>query len=104
MQEGISRNRRYIEEIEPSVKINVEAKIFLTQNILRIQETIKRPNLRIIETEEDEESQLPGPENIFNKITEEKYPNLKNKMSIKVQKQLQEHKIDWTRKESSLTT
>lgn len=71
MQEGISRNRRYIEEIEPSVKINVEAKIFLTQNILRIQETIKRPNLRIIETEEDEESQLPGPENIFNKITEE---------------------------------
>jgi hypothetical protein len=88
MQEGISRNRRYIEEIEPSVKINVEAKIFLTQNILRIQETIKRPNLRIIETEEDEESQLPGPENIFNKITEEKFLQPKERDAYKHKRNL----------------
>jgi hypothetical protein len=31
-----------------------------------------RPNLKIIGIEESEESQLKGPKNIFNKITEER--------------------------------
>lgn len=31
---------------------------------------MKRPNLRIIVIEENEDSQLIGPENIFNKIIE----------------------------------
>jgi hypothetical protein len=31
---------------------------------------MKRPNLKIIGIEEGEESQLKGPENIFNKIIE----------------------------------
>ena len=46
---------------------------------------MKRPNLKIIGIEEGEESQLKGPENIFNKITEELFPNLKIRMVIKVQ-------------------
>jgi hypothetical protein len=46
---------------------------------------MKRPNLRIIEPEENEDSQLKGPENIFNKIIEENFPNLKKEMTIKVQ-------------------
>jgi hypothetical protein len=46
---------------------------------------MKRPNLRIIRIEEDEDSQLKGPENVFNKITEENFPNLKKMMDIKVQ-------------------
>ena len=37
---------------------------------------MKRPNLRIIGIEE--EVQLKGTENIFNKITEENFPNLKD--------------------------
>jgi hypothetical protein len=32
---------------------------------------MKRPNLRIMGIEEGEYTQLKGPENIFNKITEE---------------------------------
>jgi hypothetical protein len=36
-----------------------------------------RLNLRIIGTEESEDSQLKRPINIFNKIIEEKFPNLK---------------------------
>jgi hypothetical protein len=32
---------------------------------------MKRPNLKVIGVEEEEESQLKGPENIFNKIIEE---------------------------------
>jgi hypothetical protein len=35
--------------------------------------------------EKCEESQLQGPENIFNKIIEEKFPNLKKKMPINIQ-------------------
>jgi hypothetical protein len=44
---------------------------------------MKRPKLRIIGTEKD--SQLKEPENILNKIIEEKCPNLRNDMPIKVQ-------------------
>jgi hypothetical protein len=34
---------------------------------------MKRSNLRIIRIEEEEDSQLLGPENIFNKIIEENF-------------------------------
>ena len=44
---------------------------------------MKRPNLRIIE--EDEDSQIKGLENIFNKIIEENFPNLKKNMPINIQ-------------------
>ena len=46
---------------------------------------MKRPNLRIIRIEENKDSQLKGPENVFNKIIEENFPNLKKEMDIKVQ-------------------
>ena len=46
---------------------------------------MKRPNLKIIGIEEGEESQLNGSENIFNKIIEENFPNLKEEMVINVQ-------------------
>ena len=45
----------------------------------------KRPNLRIIGIEEGKDSQLKGPENIFNKITEEKFFDLKTDRPRKVQ-------------------
>jgi hypothetical protein len=45
---------------------------------------MKRPNLRITGIKENEDSQLKGPENVFNKITEENFPNLKKEMAIKV--------------------
>jgi hypothetical protein len=46
---------------------------------------MKRTNLRIIRIEENEDSQLKGPENVFNKIIEENFPNPKKEMAIKVQ-------------------
>jgi hypothetical protein len=45
---------------------------------------MKRPNLRILRIE-NKYSQLKGPENVFNKIIEENFPNLKKEMAIKVQ-------------------
>jgi hypothetical protein len=67
------------------VKENTKHKKFLTQNILEIQDTMQTPNLRITETEESKDSQLKGPENIFNKIIEENFSNLKKDMAIEVQ-------------------
>jgi len=46
---------------------------------------MRRPNLRIIGIEESEDSQLKGPVNIFNKIIEENFPNLKQEMPINIQ-------------------
>jgi hypothetical protein len=46
---------------------------------------MKRTKLRIIRIEENNDSQLKGPENVFNKIIEENFLNLKKEMSIKVQ-------------------
>jgi hypothetical protein len=46
---------------------------------------MRRPNLRIIGIEECKDFQLKGPINVINKIIEENFPNLKNKMPINIQ-------------------
>ena len=74
-----------IKEIDTTVN-NITFKNFLTQNIQEIWATMKRPSLRILGIEE--ESQLKGPENIFNKIIEEKIP--KENMPVR-HKKLTEH-------------
>jgi hypothetical protein len=67
------------------VEENSNHKKLLTQSIQEIQDTMKRPNLRIIRIEPNEGSQFKGPKNVFNKITEESFPNLRKEMAIKVQ-------------------
>jgi hypothetical protein len=49
----------------------------LTQNIQEIQDKMRRPNLGMIGIDENESFQLKGSVNIFNKIIEENFPNLK---------------------------
>ena len=46
---------------------------------------MRRPNLRIIGVYENEEFQLKRPANIFNKIMEENFPNLKKDMPMNIQ-------------------
>ena len=46
---------------------------------------MRRPNLRIIGVDENEDFQLKGPVNIFNKIIEENFPNLKKEMPVNIQ-------------------
>jgi hypothetical protein len=46
---------------------------------------MKTANLRIIGIEENKDSHLKGPENVFNKIIEENFPNLTKEMAIKLQ-------------------
>jgi hypothetical protein len=59
--------------------------MILTQNNQEILDTMRRPNLQIIEVDENEDFQLKGPANIFNKITEENFPNLKKEMPMNIQ-------------------
>ena len=85
MEERISGAEDTIENIDTTVKENAKCKKLLTQNIQEIQDTMRRPNLRIIGIEDSEDSQLKGPVNIFNKIIEENFPNLKKEMPMNIQ-------------------
>jgi hypothetical protein len=46
---------------------------------------MRRPNLQIIGVDENEDFKLKGPANIFNKIIEQNFPNLKNVMPMNIQ-------------------
>jgi hypothetical protein len=86
IEERISEAEDTMENIDTTVKENAKWKKLLAKNIQEIQDLIKRPNLRIIGIEKSEDSQLKGPVNIFNKIIEENFPNLKAEMPMNIQK------------------
>ena len=85
MEERISGAGDTIENIDTTVKENAKCKKILTQTIQEIQDTMRRPNLRIIGIEESEDSQIKGPVNIFNKIIEENFPKVKKEMPMNIQ-------------------
>jgi hypothetical protein len=51
-----------------------------------LSDSIKRPNVRVMGTEEGEEVQTKGRCNIFNKIIIDKFPNLEKVLPIQIQK------------------
>ena len=73
----------YKQTMDSTVKENAKSKKLVTQNT--IQDTMRRPNLRIIGIDESEDLQLKGPANIFNKTMEENFPNLKREMPMNIQ-------------------
>ena len=73
MEERISGAEDSIGNMDTTIKENAKCKKILTQNIQEIQDTMRRPKLRIIGVDENEEFQLKGPANIFNKIIEENF-------------------------------
>ena len=85
IEQRVSDVEDTIEKIDSSIKENTKTKKIITQNVQEIWDTMKRPNLRIIGIEEGEEYQLKGTENIFNKIKEENFPNLKKEIPMKIQ-------------------
>ena len=70
---------------DKTVREDTKSKKLLTQNVQEIQDTIRRPNLRIIGIEEGEEYQLRSTVNIFNKIVEGNLSALKNEMTMNIQ-------------------
>jgi hypothetical protein len=74
-----------IGNMDTTIKENAKCKKILTQNIQEIQDIMRRPNLRIIGVDENEDFQIKGPVNIFNTIIEENLPNLKKVMPMNIQ-------------------
>jgi hypothetical protein len=85
MEERISGAEDSRENISTTIKENTKCKKILTQNIQEIQDTMRRPNLLIIGEDENEDFHLKGPANIFNKIIEQNFPNLKKEMPMNIQ-------------------
>jgi predicted RNase H-like nuclease (RuvC/YqgF family) len=61
MGEIISGGEDSIKNMDTTIKENAKCKKTLTQNIYEIQDTMKRPNLRIIGIDESEDFQFQGP-------------------------------------------
>ena len=74
-----------IGNMDTAIKENAKCKKILTQNIQEIQDIMRRPNLRIIGVDENEDIQIKVPVNIFNTIIEENLPNLKKVMPMNIQ-------------------
>jgi len=74
-----------IENMGTTIKENGKYKKILSQNIQEIPDTMRRPNLWLIGIDENEDFQLKGQANIFNKIIEENFPNLKKEMPMNIQ-------------------
>jgi chromosome segregation ATPase len=84
MEERISGAEDFMENISTKIKDNAKCKKILTQNIQEIQDAMRRPHLQIIGVDENEDFQLKWPANIFNKILEENFPNLKKEIPMKM--------------------
>ena len=81
---------KLIEENFPNLKKEMPMNIQETyrtpkQEIQEIQDTMKRPNLRIICIDESADLHLQGPAHIFNKIMEENFPNQKRELLMNIQ-------------------
>jgi hypothetical protein len=72
IEERISGAEDSIENIDTTIKENAKCKKILTQYIQEVQDTIGRPNIRIISIGEKEDLQINGQVNIFNKRLKKK--------------------------------
>jgi hypothetical protein len=69
--------------MDTTIKEHEKCKKILKQNTQEIRETMRRPNLRIIGIDENED--FKGPVNIFNKIIAENFPNQKKEMPMNIE-------------------
>jgi hypothetical protein len=84
LDERISGVEDSRENIDKTVKENAKCRKLINQMIQEIQNTKRKPNLRIIGIEESEDSQLKGTVHFCNKIMEENFPILKEEMPINI--------------------
>jgi prefoldin subunit 5 len=98
MEERISGAEDYIGNMDTTIIENAKCKNILTQNIQEFQDKMRILNLRIIGIDENEDFQLKGPVNIFIKIIEENFPNLKKEMPMNIQEAYRTpHRLDQKR-------
>jgi hypothetical protein len=85
IEERISSAEESIGNMDTTIEENAKWKKILPHNIHQIPDKTRRPNLRLIGIDENEHLQLKRPANIFNKIIEETFPNLKKEMTMNIQ-------------------
>jgi chromosome segregation ATPase len=85
IEERISGAEDIIENIDTTVKENAKMQKAPNPKHPGNPGHNEKSNRRIIDIEESEDSQLKGPVNIFNKIIEEIFPNIKKEMTINIQ-------------------
>jgi hypothetical protein len=85
MEKRISGTKDSIENMDTTIKENAKCKKISTQNIKEIPDTMRRPNLRIIGIDENEDFQIKGPANISKIIKVQNFPNLKKEMPMNIQ-------------------
>jgi hypothetical protein len=87
MEERISGAEDSIGNMDTTIKENAKCKMQKdpNTNIQEIQDTMRRPNLRIRGVDENEDFQLKGAANIFSKSIEENFPYLKKEMPMNIQ-------------------
>jgi hypothetical protein len=85
LKKRISGAEDSIGNMDTTIKENAKCKKILTQNIQEMQDKMRRPHRQIIGVDENENSQVKGPSNIFNKIKEESFPYLKKEMPMNIQ-------------------
>ena len=73
-------------------KKTVKCKKLLTKIIQKIKDTMRRSNLRIRSIKESEDYQVKRLLNIFNKIIDGNFPNLKKEIAHKRKRSLQNSK------------
>jgi hypothetical protein len=101
IQQRISGAENFIENMGTTIKENAKCKKILTQNVQEIQD-VMRPNRQIIGKDENEDFQLKGPANIFNKIIEENFPRLMKEMPMNIQEAYRTPNIRDQKRNSSL--
>jgi hypothetical protein len=85
IEERISGAEDTRENNDTTVKENAKYENLLAQNIQEIKDTMRRPNLKIVDIEEIKDYQFKGLVNIFNKIIEENFHNLKKEKPMNIQ-------------------
>jgi chromosome segregation ATPase len=85
MEDRISELKDKIEIKDKTEELLVKQLKTCERNIQEVTDSIKRPNLRIMGTEEGKEVLAKRIQNTFNKIITENFPNLEKVMPIQLQ-------------------
>ena len=86
MEERISGAEVFIENMDTTIKENAKCKKILTQHIQEIQDVSnEKTKPMVIGIDENEDFQIKRSINIFTKIIEENFPNLKKEIPMNIQ-------------------
>jgi septal ring factor EnvC (AmiA/AmiB activator) len=85
VEDGTSELEDKIEIKEKMEEILVKQLKSCERNMQKLSDSIKRPNLRLMDIEEGEEVQAKGIRNTFSEVIAENFPNLEKVLPIQVQ-------------------